>query len=101
MMACTSPLFTVRSRPLRISRPSTVTWRFLISSIATSVFLELVYLSETEMRDDLGDQLVLLGGLLAGLVAPQRLAADIDLTLLAHHDEQPFREVPLVGPLEH
>src|SRR5690242_3517231 len=32
MMACTSPLFTVRSRPLRIVLPSISTCRFLISS---------------------------------------------------------------------
>src|SRR5437588_4803244 len=32
MMACTSPLFTARSRPLRIFLPSISTCRFLISS---------------------------------------------------------------------
>src|SRR5580704_2820676 len=35
MMACTSPAFTVRSRPLRISLPSISTCRFLISSRGT------------------------------------------------------------------
>src|SRR3954471_18883991 len=33
MIACTSPGWTVRSIPLRISLPSTEAWRFLISSI--------------------------------------------------------------------
>src|SRR5271170_2853245 len=32
MIACTSPAFTVRSRPLRISLPSISTCRFLTSS---------------------------------------------------------------------
>src|SRR5579883_3675715 len=99
MMACTSPLLTVRSRPLRISRPSTITWRFLTSSIATFVHPYL----QTEMRDDLGDQLALLGrrvARLAQLRAPKRFAADIDLALLSHHDGEPFREMALLGPLQ-
>src|SRR5574341_502983 len=33
MMACTSPAFTVRSTPRRISRPSAEAWRLSISSI--------------------------------------------------------------------
>src|SRR5262245_50233450 len=52
------------------------------------------------MRDDLGDQLALLGNLVA-LGTPQRLAAHVDLTLLAHHDGEPFRKVPFLGPLQH
>src|ERR1700688_665793 len=41
MIACTSPAFTVRSRPLRISLPSISTCRFSISSngIKNSGFL--------------------------------------------------------------
>src|SRR6266705_1124277 len=37
MIACTSPSFTARSTPRRISRPSTLAWRFLISSNTLSV----------------------------------------------------------------
>src|SRR5262249_22237292 len=98
MMAWTSPAFTVRSRPLSISRPSTVTLRSLISSIATSFFPFKIL--QTEVRDDLRDQLALLGGLLARLIAPERLAAHIDLALLAHYDQQAFREVSLIGPFQ-
>src|SRR6266566_3969580 len=32
MIACTSPVWTVRSTPVRISRPSTEAWRFLTCS---------------------------------------------------------------------
>src|SRR5262249_18588170 len=53
------------------------------------------------MRDDLGDQLALLGGLVAALRASERLAAHVDLTLLADHDGEPFRKVALLGPLQH
>src|SRR5260221_6670195 len=35
MIACASPLRTTRSIPLRISLPSTETWRSLISSVDT------------------------------------------------------------------
>src|SRR5262249_21840336 len=52
------------------------------------------------MRDDLGDQLALLGGLVA-LRTAERLAAHVDLALLAHHDGEPFRKVPFLGPLQH
>src|SRR5947209_7928766 len=37
MMAATSPAFTVSDSPSRIFLPSTSTWRFLISSIFSSV----------------------------------------------------------------
>src|SRR3981189_2351149 len=39
MMACTSPLFTVRESPWRISRSSTRTCRFLTSSSGITFFL--------------------------------------------------------------
>src|SRR5712672_2410835 len=53
------------------------------------------------MRDDLGDQLALLGGFVAGQAAPERLAPDIDLALLADHDRHAFGKMPLVGPFQH
>src|SRR5262249_38853849 len=52
------------------------------------------------MRDDLGDQLALLGGLVA-LRTAERLAAHVDLALLADHDGEPFGKVPFLGPLQH
>src|ERR1700704_2435271 len=101
MMAWTSPLCTVRSRPFRISRPSTATWRFLISSIAKSFFLRVGSFLQTEMRDDLGDQLILFRGFVAGQAAPERLPTDIDLALFADHDRHAFGKMPLVGPFQH
>src|SRR5215211_5982885 len=43
MMACTSPLFTTRSRPLRIALPSTVTCRFLTSNKAMRLISSLCF----------------------------------------------------------
>src|SRR2546425_5992102 len=40
MIACTSPTFTARSTPRRISRPSTVACRFLIPAASTDAPLE-------------------------------------------------------------
>src|SRR4051812_42368358 len=88
MMACTSPLFTARSRPFRISLPSTVTCRFLTSSIGTSFVPSDL---QAEMRDDLANQLLFPGFLVVGVDRTERASADVDLALLADHDHQAFR----------
>src|SRR6185436_10693059 len=96
MMACTSPLFTVRSRPLRIFLPSTVTCKFLTSSIGTSCsFLQ------AEMRDDLGNQLPFPGFLVVGVNWAERAAAHIDFALLANHNHHRFRIHAFFRPLQH
>src|SRR3982074_1424053 len=71
MMACTSPLFTVRSRPLRICLPSTVTCKFLTSNIGTSCLPSDL---QAEMRDDLGNQLLFPGFLVVGVDRTERTA---------------------------
>src|SRR3974390_2118082 len=53
MMAWTSPAFTVRSRPLRICRSSTLTCRFLISSIANVLKSFLSHAALERDRDQL------------------------------------------------
>src|SRR5262250_2837419 len=93
MIACTSPLFTVRSRPLRICRLSTTTDRFLISSIATST-------SQTEMQNDLSDQFLPLRAFVPRRKAAERLAAGIDLALLADDNHQPVAELPFGRTLQ-
>src|ERR1043166_3684072 len=80
MMACTSPLFTVRSRPFRICLPSTVTCKFLTSNIGTSCVPSDL---QAEMRDDLGNQLLFSGFLVVGIDRAERASADVDLALLA------------------
>src|SRR4029450_4601250 len=77
MMACTSPCGRVRSRPFRISRPSTLTCRFLISSIrvfSKPLMMTLVYmlaavggpaLADAPLEAD-ADQLLRLGHELHG-----------------------------------
>src|SRR5439155_14495277 len=62
MMACVSPCFTVRSTPRRISRmpsapPSTLTCRSLISSVATSLLLQV--LGACQLVVDTGEQTLL------------------------------------------
>src|SRR4051794_28529940 len=94
MMACTSPLFTARSRPLRISLPSTVTYRFLTSSIGTSCLPSEL---QAEMRDDLGNQLLFPGFFVVGVDRAERTSADVDLALLANHDHHSFRVHALLG----
>src|SRR5215216_5284227 len=93
-MAWISPLFTVRSRPLRICFPPTVTCRFLISSIATVLSLQ------TEMRDDLLDQLLLLRLFSVRRHQAQRAPANVDLALLAGHDHYTIRVEPLLRFLQ-
>src|SRR5262245_21294087 len=39
MMACTSPAFTARSMPRRISWPAALTWRFRMSSMCSPLSL--------------------------------------------------------------
>src|SRR5215471_5367629 len=87
MMAWTSPLFTARSRPFKICLPSTVTCRFLTSSNGTSCSFQ----SQAEMRDDLGNQLLLLRILVGRANVTERTSADVDLALLAHHNHHRFR----------
>src|SRR4029079_8324584 len=94
MMACTSPLFTARSRPLRISLPSTVTCRFFTSNIGTSCLPSAL---PAEMRDDLCNQLLFPGFLVVGVDRAERASADVDLALLANHDHQSFRVYPFLG----
>ena len=48
MMACTSPAFTVRSMPFRISRSPTVACRFLISSSGMYVLTNASFETDTE-----------------------------------------------------
>ena len=88
MMACTSPLFTTRSRPLRICLPSTVTCRFLTSSIGTS--LVLTYKLKCEMISAISS--FFFGSLSsASPDTTERTAAHVDLALLADHDHHSFR----------
>src|SRR6185312_11240683 len=101
MIAWTSPLFTVRSRPLRICLPSTVTCKFLTSSIGTSCSFSFSSPSprkrgevknlQAEMRDDLGNQLLFSHFLVFDIDQTERASAHIDLALLADHDHHSFR----------
>ena len=98
MMACTSPLFTVRSRPLRISLPSTVTCRFLISSSGTSCLPSSTHRLKCEMISAISS--FLLRFLVAGVDRTERSSAHVDLALLADHDHHSFRVDALLRLLQ-
>src|SRR3569833_1744100 len=94
MMACTSPLFTVRSSPFRISLPSTVTCCFFSSFFGFSCLPSEL---QAEMRDDLGNQLLFPCFLIVSVDRAERTSADVDLTLFTDHDHQSFRVHALLG----
>src|SRR6266851_9768149 len=81
IMECTSPAFTLRLMPLRISWLSTLTWRFLISSKLIP-FLSLDFCNFMRQSSDLSDaafqadaqQFLRLHGKLHGQLAEHTLA---------------------------